>query len=133
MRIKEHITKKLLIRLAFFLALTGAALVLDAYFEKNPADFDNLKSGTEEHNPEQGEVYVLAQTTSFSVKSSVQRVSTRSVQIEKQAQFLRNYYSIRNYQVRKAEAINQTSPLIASYHFLAFQTHLFPPDEDTYA
>lgn len=119
--------------MAIFLALTGAALVFDAYFEKNPADFDNLQTGTEEHNPEQAEVYVLAQTTSFSIKPLAQKVSMRNVQMEKQARFLRNYYSTRNFQVRKAEAIKQTSPLICSYHFLAFQAHLFPPDEDRHA
>lgn len=116
--------------MAVFLALTGVALVLDAYFEKNPAELDNIQSKADEHSQEQGEVYILAQSTSFSVKSSVQKVSSRKVQVEKHTKFLRNYYSIRNYQVRKAEVINQTSPLIASYHFLAFQTHLFSPDED---
>ena len=119
--------------MAIFLVLTGAALVLDAYSERNPAQLDNIHAGAKQNNPEQGEVYILAQTTSFSVKSSVQKASSRKIQIEKHTKYLRNYYSVRNYQVRKAEATNQTSPLIASYHFLAFQTHLFSPDEDPLA
>ncbi len=117
-------------QLAVFAALVAAAIALDAYFEKNPADLDQIQAGTEEHNPEQGEVYILAQATSSTVKTSLQKTSSRDSKIGKHTKFLRKYHSIRNYQVLKAEVIKQTTPLIASYHYLAFQTHLFPPDED---
>ena len=123
-----------MIRLAVFLALTGAALVLDAYSERNPADLDTIQAGAKEHNSEQqGEVYILAQSSSFSVKTSIQKTPIRNVQVEKHTKLLRDYCSIRNKQVLKAEVIKQTTPLITSYHFLVYQTHLFSPDEDPLA
>lgn len=133
MKIKEYITKKLLVRLAVFLTLTGTALVLDAYFEKNPADIDRIQTQADEHNPEQGEVYILAQGSPFSLKTSVQKTPSRKIHVEKHTRFLRDYYSNRNNHVLKDEVIKQTTPLIASYHFLVFQTHLFSPDEDPLA
>jgi hypothetical protein len=130
LKIKAYITKKVLIRLVVFTALIGAALVLDTYFEKNPADLDNIQAGAEQHNPKQGEVYFLAQASPSTVKTSVQKTFARDQRIEKHTKFLRKYHSIRNYQVLKAERIQQTTPLITSYHYLVFQTHLFTPDED---
>lgn len=123
----------MLIRLVVFAALIGAALVLDSYFEKNPADLDKIEAGAEQHNPEQGEVYILAQASTTTVKTSVQKTSVRDQRVEKHTKFLRKYHSIRNYQVLKAERIQQTTPLITSYHYLVFQTHLFSPDEDPLA
>ncbi len=123
----------MLIRLVVFAALIGAALVLDSYFEKNPADLDKIEAGAEQHNSEQGEVYILAQVAPSTVKTSVQKTSVRDQRVETHTKFLRKYHSIRNYQVLKAERIQQTTPLITSYHYLVFQTHLFSPDEDPLA
>lgn len=133
LKIKEHITKKWLIRFATCLVLTGAALLLDAYFDKNPTEFENIQSGAEEHNPNQGEVYILAPNSIFTAKTSVQKNPTKNNQLEKHTRFLRDFYSMRNSHVLKAEVIKQTTPLITSYHFLTFQAHLFPPDEDAAA
>ncbi len=133
LKIKEYITTKLLIRFGIFLALAGTALVLDAYIDKNPTEFENIQAGAEEHNPEQGEVYILAQNTVITAKTSVQKTPTKNNQLEKHNRFLRDYYSVRNFQILKAEVIKQTTPLITSYHFLVFQTHLFSPDEDPLA
>lgn len=125
-----NISKKLLVQLAVFALLAVAAVLIDAYLDKNPAEFDNLEASTKKHNPEQGEMYVLAQPTSFSVKTSVQKVSERKIQVEAHNKFLKNYHSVRDFQVLKAEVINQTTPLITSYHYLVFLNHLFSPDED---
>jgi len=133
LKIKEHITKRWLIRFATFLALMGTALLLDAYFDKNPTEFENIQSGAEEHNPNQGEVYILAQNTVLTAKTSVQKTPTKNNQLEQHIRFLSDFYSTRNQQVFKEEVITQTTPLITSYHFLVFQTHLFPPDEDPVA
>ena len=120
-----------MIRLVVFLALMGAALVLDAYSERNLSDFDTIQAGAEEHNSEQhGEVYILAQSSSFTVKTSIQKTPIRNAQVEKHTKLLRNYCSIRNKQVLKAEVIKQTTPLIASYHFLVYQTHFYSLGED---
>ena len=133
LKIKGYITKKLLVRLAVFAVLVAAAIALDAYFEKNPAEFDQIQTGAEKHNPGQGEVYILAQASPSTVKTSVQKASSRNQKIETHTKFLRKYHSVRNYQVLQAEVIQQTTPLITSYHFLVFQRHLFSPDEDPFS
>lgn len=130
LRIKAYITKKLLIRLVVFAALIATAFVLDAYSEKNLTEFKSVETATDNHHPESGEFYVLAQLSPYTVKTSVQKPSIRNLNVEKHTRFLRNYHSERNYQVLKAEVIQQTTPLISSYHFLVFQTHLFSPCED---
>ena len=130
MRIKVYITKALLLRLAVFLVLVGAAFVLDTCFEKNPAGFDPVQAETGKHNPEPGEVFILAQNNLLTAKSSVQKIPTKKLHVETHTKFLRKYYSTRNYQVLKAEVITQTTPLIASYHFLIYQTYFYSPGED---
>ena len=107
--------------------------MFDAYFDKNPTEFENIQAGTEEHNPNQGEVYILAQNSILTAKTSVQKNPGKNNRLEKHIRFLREFYAVRNMQVLKAEAITQSTPLITSYHFLVFQTHLFPPDEDPVA
>ena len=124
-----NISKKLLVRLAVFFLLTVAAFLLDAYLDKNPAEINSNEANTKHQNPTQGEVYVLAQPVSFSLKTAVQKVSERKLQIEAHNKFLRNYHSIRNFQVLKAEIVHQTTPLISSYHYLVFQNHFFSPDD----
>lgn len=105
-------------------------MLIDTYLDKNPADFKSMDSGTKTHSPEQGEMFVLAQSGTFSLKTAVQKISERKVQVESHNKFLRFYHSARNFQVFKAEVIHQTTPLISNYHYLVFLNHLFSPDED---
>lgn len=134
LKIKLNISRKLVIRLAFFAAMIAAAFWMDAYLEKNPAELKNIEADAGAHNADQGEFYVLAQTGTVNVKTSVQKVQTRNHQIQQHDKFLRKYHSVRNYQVLKAEVIQQTTPLITSYHYLVYQNHsLTSPDEDPLA
>ena len=126
---KINISKKLLVRLLVFFLLTFTAFLLDAYLHKNPAEINSNEASTKHQNPNQSEVYVLAQPVSFSVKTAIQKVSERKLQIEAHNKFLKDYHSIRNFQVLKAEVVHQTTPLIASYHYLVFQNHFFSPDD----
>lgn len=103
---------------------------MDAYLEKNPTKLDDIHADSENHNTSQGEVYVLAQINPLSVKTFVQKTLTRNQHSEAHNKFLRQYYSVRNYQVLKAEVVQQTTPLITSYHYLVFQNHSLSPDED---
>ncbi|MFV0590482.1 MAG: hypothetical protein ACK5M7_03785 [Draconibacterium sp.] len=130
MKIRLNISKNLLIKLVFFAALVGIAFCVDAYQEKNPTKPDHIHTGAENHTTNQGEVYVLAQANPLSVKTFVQKVPERNQYGEAQNKLLRKYYSVRNYQVLKAEVVQQTTPLISSYHYLVFQNHSLSPDED---
>jgi hypothetical protein len=133
LKVKINISKKLLVRLAIFVALIGAAVTLDAYFEKNPANIDNIQAGDNNQNSGQGEVYVLAQTSSTTVKTSVEKPAPKYQRLAVHDKLLRKHYSIRNYQVLKAEVLQQTTPLINSYHYLVYQTHSLSSDEDPLA
>lgn len=120
----------MLVKLALFAALIGAAVCMDAYLEKNPTKLGDRKTDTENHSTNQGEVYVLAQANPISVKTFTQKIPSRKHHSETHDKFLRQYYSVRNYQVRKAEVVQQTTPLIAAYHYLVYQNHSLSPHED---
>lgn len=130
LKIKRYITKNLLVKLLVFVALVAASLALDAYFENNPTELEEIQADAENQNHSQGKIYILAQATTVTVKSSVQKTSTRNQQIETHTKFLRKYHSIRDFQVLKAEVIQQTTPLITSYHYLVYQNHSLTPDDD---
>ncbi|HPF50000.1 MAG TPA: hypothetical protein PK335_00425 [Draconibacterium sp.] len=127
---KINISKQLVVKLAVFIVLTAAAVLIDAYLDKNPAGFDNIETSSKTQSPSQGEVMVLAQVFSTSAKTLVQKAPERTLHGSTHDKFLRNYHSVRDFQVFKAEVIHQTTPLITSYHYLVFQNHLFSPDED---
>lgn len=117
--------------MALLLAIVGAAVVADVYFDNHPAELEKIQAGSEKQSNEPGTVYLISQTGSPTVKSSVQKTQNRNLRVESHDKFLRKYHHLRNYQVLKAETATQTTPLILSYHYLVFQNHLFAlPDED---
>lgn len=131
MRIRRiNISKQVIVKLAVFLILTAAAVLIDAYLDKNPAGFENINASAQTQAPNQGELVVLAQSLTISAKTMVQKSPERKLQMDAHDKFLRNYHSVRDFQVLKAEVIHQTTPLITSYHYLPFLNHLFSPDED---
>jgi len=127
---KIHISKQLIIKLTVFLVLIAAAVLIDTYQDKNPTRFDNVQASTKTQAPNQGEIVVLAQSLSISAKTLVQKAPERKLQMEAHDKFLRNYHSVRDFQVLKAEVIHQTTPLITAYHYVVFLNHHFSPDED---
>ncbi|HYQ56066.1 MAG TPA: hypothetical protein VEP89_01880 [Draconibacterium sp.] len=131
MKIKINITRKSIARLAAFVAVIAAAFVLDVYFGNHPEEVEKIHAESQEENNDQGIVYLITQTTPNTVKTFEEKVSSRQLQVKLHDKFLRHYYSIRNYQVLKAEVVTQTTPLISSYHYLVFQNHVFSPDEDS--
>ncbi|WP_321348446.1 hypothetical protein [uncultured Draconibacterium sp.] len=127
---KIKITRKLAVRLAMFLAVISAALILDNYFGNNPEEVEKIQAESQEQSNEQGAVYLITQTAPNTIKTLEDRVTARNSKLQLHDKFLQNYHSIRNYQVLKAEVVMQTTPLISSYHYLVFQNHVFTPDED---
>lgn len=134
LKFRIDITKRLLVQMALFIAIVGSAVWVDVYFENNTAEFENIQAESEKQTAESNGVYIIAQTGTTSVKTSVQKLSTRKLQVQTHDKFLRKYYQIRNYQVLKTDAISQTTPLIQSYHYLVFQNYFYTqPDEEPLA
>ena len=117
--------------MALFLAIIGAAVLLDVYFENSPAEFVKIHTESEKETTEPGGIYLISQSSFVSLKISIQKTSYRKLQVKSHAKFLRKYHHLRNYQVLKAELKKQTKPLILSYHYLVFQNYFFTdPDKD---
>ena len=131
LNIKIDITKRLMVRMAMFLAIVGVAVLLDVYLDNNPAELENIQAQNEAQTKDPGGVYLIAQTGTFGVKTSFQKSQTRKLQVQSHDKFLRKYHQIRNIEVLKAEVQPQTAPIIQSYHYLVFQNYFFTqPDED---
>lgn len=114
-----------------FMAIIAAALVLDTYFGNNPEEVKKIQAESKEQSKELGAVYLITQTSSNTIKTFEDRVYSKHTKPQLHDKFLRNYHSIRNYQVFKAEVVKQTTPLISSCHYLVFQSHVFSPEEDS--
>lgn len=114
-----------------FMVIIAAALVLDNYFGNNPEELEKIHSESEsqKHDNAQGNVYMISQTISGGFKILEEKAFSRSTKLQLHDKFLRSYHSIRNFQVLKAEIVQQTTPLISSYHYLVFQNHVFSSDE----
>lgn len=113
------------------IAVVGSAILLDVYFDGSSAELKNVQAESEIPTNEPGGVYLIAQTNSTSVKTSVQKGQTRKLQVHSHDKFLRKYHQVRNNEVLKAEVQPQTVPIIQSYHYLIFQNYFFTqPDED---
>lgn len=133
MNFKIEISKKLLLRLALFVALIGVAFLFDAYLDKNPAEIDSIRSESGKNQTQDtGSVYLITtQSSSLTLKTAGEKSVQRKLQIQLHDKFLRQYHQKRNYQVLKAELTTQSAPIIQSYHYLVFENHFFPqPDED---
>jgi len=129
--IKKKITKKVVLKLALFVAVIGFASLFDHYFDKNPEEFKEIQSESKANNNNQNTVYLISQTNAVVVKASVQKTLNNKFQLKSHDKFIQKYHQIRNYQVLKAEVQTQTTPLIHSYHYLAFKNYFFSdPDDD---
>jgi hypothetical protein len=120
--------------MAIVIAIVGAAVLLDVYFENDPDELKNIQAESQSESTEQGGVYIIAQSSSISVKTSGEKYSCRKMKVQLHDRFLRKYHQLRNNQVLQAEQSTQTAPIIQSYHYLVFQHFFFTqPDEDTVA
>lgn len=117
--------------MALFVAIIGAAFLLDVYFENNPAELDTIQAENQTKTKDPGGVYLIAQAGTTGAETSFQKSSSRKLQVQSHDKFLRKYHQHRNNDVLKAEVQVQTAPIIQSYHYLVFQNYFFTqPDED---
>lgn len=130
MEIKIKISKKLILRLAFFVAVIGVATLFDVYFENNPEKLKVIQTESADNTDEQSIMYFVNHTNTFDVKTLSQKNTGRKLQVESHDKFIQKYHQLRNFQVLKAEVQTQTSPLILSYHYLVFKNYFFSAPDD---
>ncbi len=131
MDFKLIITKKLVLRLALFIAVIGAANLFDIYFGNNPDKLDCIQHKPEKHSTEHGTIYLFSQTNPVSAKTLVQKPSNRRIDEQYHDKFLQKFHQKKNYQVLKVDEKKPTTPLFLSYHYLVFRNYYFTvPDEE---
>lgn len=130
MDIKRKISKKIVLRLALFMAVIGLASLFDIYFENDKVEIVEIEAGSSESEKEKDSILLISQSTNFGAKTSENKTWVRKLQVKSHDKFIQKYYQIRNYQVLKAEVQTQTTPLINSYHYLAFKNYFYSIPDD---
>ena len=130
MNIKIKISKKIVLRLALFMAVIGLASFFDIYFENDRVEIEETEAGSSDGEKEQDSILLISQSTNYGAKTSEYKIFVRKLQAKSHDKFIQKYYQIRNYQVLKAEVQTQTTPLINSYHYLAFKNYFYSIPDD---
>lgn len=130
MDFKNKISRKVVLKLAVFVAVIGLATLFDHYFDKNTAEAKEIESRSTKENQEQKSLVFISQSSNIGVKTTVEKTVPRKIQVKSQDKFIQKYYQLRNYQVLKAEVQTQTTPLINTYHYLAFKNYFYSVPDD---
>lgn len=130
MKFKLKISKKLILQLLIFGALTGAAIIFDSYIENHPEALKELQTESETTETEHGTVYLFSQTTGFSAKSPVQKSTTRKLFDQAHDKFLQKCHQLRHRQALKAEIGISRKPLYISFHNLVLRQTFFTHPDD---
>ena len=118
-------------KLALFVAVIGTASLFDYFFDDDLSALDKIETEAGKHSTDQNTVYLINQVNTLALKSSVQFASVKKFHVKSHDRFIQKYHQLRNYQVLKAETGDRTSPLINTYHYLAFKNFYFTdPDDD---
>lgn len=131
MSFKLKISKKKLLQLLLFAALTGVAFLFDEYFEEHPSALKELQKQKEQNAAEHGIIYLFTQSVSLNAKSPVQKTSERKIHEQLHNKFLQKCHQLRNNHVLKTEPDILKQPLFLSYYHLIFRHYFFThPDDD---
>ncbi len=122
----------MLLRLLLFVTVIGTAALFDYFLDDDIPVLDEIEAEAN-NSGAQNTVYLINQTCSTGVKSTIQVVSDKKPHFKSHDKLIQKYHQLRNYQVLKAEVQTQTTPLISTYHYLAFEKYFFSdPDDDPY-
>lgn len=127
---KKKISKKLILRLALFVAVIGMASIFDFYIKNSPVSEVKSETSPSGESKKQDKIVMISQAGNPDVKTQVQKTVVRKLQVGSHDKFIQKYYQLRNYQVLKAEVQTQTTPLISTYHYLAFKNYFFSVPDD---
>lgn len=129
-RIKIKISKTIIAKLVVFTALTGLAVLLDNYFEKNPVKMDELASDSAQTACEHGTIYLFSQGSSTTTKTLDHRTPDQKILQQSHNKLLQKYHQLRSYQVMKKKAMIQKPAFILTCHFQLFRNYHFTFTED---
>jgi len=131
MKFNLKISKKRVMQLLLFMALTGIAFLFDQYFENHPGSLRELQTQSEESAADHGTIYLFAQSNSLSAKTSAQKTSERKLFCQMYNKFIQKCHQLRNHQGLKTEPEKIKQPLFLSYHQFIFRHYYFThPDDD---
>ncbi|MBN2636087.1 MAG: hypothetical protein JXR61_07440 [Prolixibacteraceae bacterium] len=131
MNIKINLTKKHLLNLALFVAILGAAALLDFYFDKTQVQLSEANTNSNEKPNEPNMVHLFSQLNSPAAKVELQKPGFKNLQPKLHDRLIQKYHQIRNHQLLKAEFEPKTSPMISEYRYVAFKNYFFSdPDDD---
>ncbi len=117
-------------RLALFVAVIGMASLFDIYFDNNQVKPEESETGSAKGERKQEKIVLISQSVNLDLKTPVQKTVVRKLQVKSQDKLNQKYYQLRNYQVLKAELQTQTTPLINTYHYLAFKNYFYSIPDD---
>jgi hypothetical protein len=128
---KLKISKRKLVRFAFFAALIGAAFFFDLYFENHPVELEEIENVTEQNSGEYRIVCLFNFVNASSAKIPIFKVPSGKLWEQSHNKLIQKYHEARNYQVLKTEAITPRKPFILSCHHLTFRhnSSLSPGDD----
>lgn len=130
MDFKKKISKKIVLKLALFVAVIGLATLFDHYFDKNSEEAKEIEASSSKENQDHKTLVFISQSLNIGVKTTVEKTVPRKFQLKSQDKFIQKYYQLRNYQVLKAEVQTLTTPLISTYHYLAFKNYFYSVPDD---
>lgn len=119
-----------MLKLALFAVVIGIATLFDIYFDDKHVEIQETEANSPDDEKEQDTILLISQSSNLGAKTSVSKTVVRKLQLKSQDKFIQKYYQLRNFQVLKAEVQTQTTPLISSYHFLAFKNYFYSIPED---
>ena len=117
-------------RLALFMAVIGMASLFDFYFDDNQLKPEETETGSANKESKQEKIILISQSINLDLKTPVQKTIVRKFLVKSQDKLIQKYYQLRNYQVLKAEIQTQTTPLINTYHYLAFKNYFYSIPDD---
>lgn len=129
-KFKREISKKLLLRLALFVAVIGVASMLDVYFENNPEKLEDISAESADNLGGLNKMYFVSQVNTINAKTSFQKNTGKKLLVKSHDKYVQKYHHLKKYQVLKAEVQTQTSPLILTYHYLVFKNYFFTNPDD---
>ena len=116
--------------MAVFAAFLGAALLFDAYLEKNNIAIDDIQTESGESSREMGAIHFVSQANVVSIKSSVDK-PVRKIKVNSSDKHIQKYHQFRKYQVFNAGLKVRPAPQVLSYHYLGFKNyHITLADDD---
>ena len=120
----------MIMRLALFVAVIGMASLFDIYFDESKVKPEETETSQTNDEKKQEKIVLISQSANFDLKTQVQKTIVRKLQVKLHDKLLQKFYQLRNYQVLKAEVQTQTTPIINTYHYLAFKNYFFSVPDD---